>query len=144
MRIRYRDKDGQVGWHRLRVTGARDDAGTWLIVAEEPGTRGPLELALADVLGWQSALEVAAAADRLSSDRSSADAPVPGVYRHYKGSFYWLLEVATHSETRELMAVYRCLYGDFSTWVRPWAMFNETVLVDGIEVPRFAYVAPLS
>lgn len=62
----------------------------------------------------------------------------PGRYRHYKGNFYEVLGTARHSETREWLVVYRCLYGDFSLWVRPLAMFVETVAVDGRPVPRFA------
>lgn len=62
----------------------------------------------------------------------------PGTYRHYKGNNYEVLGVARHSETEEEMVVYRCLYGDHSLWVRPLAMFMETVQVDGCAVPRFA------
>lgn len=62
----------------------------------------------------------------------------PGRYRHYKGKEYEVLGVARHSETEEEMVVYRCLYGDFSLWVRPLAMFCELVRVDGVSVPRFA------
>lgn len=62
----------------------------------------------------------------------------PGRYRHYKGNFYQVLGVARHSETEEELVVYRCLYGDHSLWVRPLAMFTESVIVDGREVPRFA------
>jgi hypothetical protein len=62
----------------------------------------------------------------------------PGRYRHDKGRDYPVLGVARHSETGELLVVYRCLYGDFSLWVRPLAMFVGTVTVDGREVPRFA------
>jgi hypothetical protein len=62
----------------------------------------------------------------------------PGRYRHYKGNHYEVIGVARHSETEEELVVYRCLYGDFSLWVRPLAMFVETVLVDGRPVPRFA------
>jgi hypothetical protein len=63
----------------------------------------------------------------------------PGRYRHYKGNYYLVLGVARHSETEELLVVYRCLYGDHSLWVRPLAMFMENVTVDGREVPRFAW-----
>jgi hypothetical protein len=63
----------------------------------------------------------------------------PGRYRHYKGNYYEVLAVARHSETEELLVVYRCLYGDFSYWVRPLAKFIEHVTVDGAEVPRFEY-----
>jgi len=62
-----------------------------------------------------------------------------GRYRHYKGDHYEVIGVARHSETEEQMVVYRCLYGDFSLWVRPLAMFVETVTVDGQPVPRFVW-----
>ncbi|MCD9088632.1 DUF1653 domain-containing protein [Stenotrophomonas sp. SY1] len=65
----------------------------------------------------------------------------PGRYRHYKGKDYEVLGVARHSETEELVVVYRTLYGDHGLWVRPYAMFCETVIVDGRQVPRFAPVA---
>ncbi len=61
-----------------------------------------------------------------------------GKYRHYKGNDYEVIGVATHSETREPMVVYRPLYGEMGLWVRPLAMFMETVTVDGKTVPRFA------
>jgi hypothetical protein len=63
----------------------------------------------------------------------------PGRYRHYKGNFYEVLGVARHSETEELLVVYRCQYGDHSLWVRPLAMFMESVTVDDRKVPRFAW-----
>ncbi|MGI9316052.1 MAG: DUF1653 domain-containing protein [bacterium] len=66
-----------------------------------------------------------------------------GRYRHYKGNYYDVIGVARHSETHELLVVYRPQYGDRELWVRPLAMFTESVEVDDIEVPRFAY-APLS
>lgn len=61
-----------------------------------------------------------------------------GNYRHYKGNDYEVVGVATHSETREAMVVYRPLYGEGALWVRPLAMFTENVTVDGKEMPRFA------
>ncbi len=67
--------------------------------------------------------------------------PRPGRYRHYKGKDYQVIGLARHSETEEILVVYKLLYGDFSLWVRPAAMFVETVsLADGAVVPRFAYV----
>ncbi|HEV7280225.1 MAG TPA: DUF1653 domain-containing protein [Pirellulaceae bacterium] len=64
----------------------------------------------------------------------------PGRYRHYKGKDYVVLGVARHSETKEELVVYRTDYGDRSLWVRPKAMFLETVEVDGRSVPRFLFV----
>jgi hypothetical protein len=63
-----------------------------------------------------------------------------GRYRHYKGNDYEVIAVATHSETEEKLVVYRLLYGDFSYWVRPMSMFLDTVIVDGVEQPRFCFV----
>ena len=65
----------------------------------------------------------------------------PGKYRHYKGNDYEVIGMATHSETHEAMVVYRPLYGEGKLWVRPAAMFNETVLVGDKRVPRFALIA---
>lgn len=66
---------------------------------------------------------------------------LPGKYRHYKGGTYQVIGTARHSETDELLVVYRCLADNDSLWVRPLAMFMETVLVAGCEVPRFARCA---
>ena len=64
-----------------------------------------------------------------------------GVYRHYKGMRYKVLSEATHSETGEQVVVYQCLYGDYSFWVRPTAMFTESVEIAGKSVPRFELVS---
>jgi len=64
----------------------------------------------------------------------------PGIYRHFKGNEYELLMTARHSETEELMVVYRALYGDRSVWVRPAHMWTEPVERDGYSGPRFAFV----
>jgi hypothetical protein len=50
--------------------------------------------------------------------------------------------LARHSETQEVLVVYQLLYDDHSFWLRPQAMFIESVtLDDGRRVPRFAYVS---
>lgn len=67
-----------------------------------------------------------------------SDAIHPGRYRHFKGNEYEVIGVARHSETQELLVVYRPLYGDGGLWVRPLAMFTETVTHEGKQVPRFA------
>ena len=64
----------------------------------------------------------------------------PGKYRHFKGNFYEVIGVAHHSETMEEMVVYRALYGEQGLWVRPSAMWEETVDRDGYHGPRFQYV----
>jgi hypothetical protein len=66
----------------------------------------------------------------------------PGRYRHYKGGLYEVMGVARHSETLEALVVYRPLYNDSGWWVRPHAMFTETVTHDGAAVPRFAPLDP--
>ena len=50
---------------------------------------------------------------------------VKGIYRHYKGNFYIVEDIAVHSETLEKMVVYRALYEDNKLWVRPYNMFLE-------------------
>ncbi|WP_416192590.1 DUF1653 domain-containing protein [Neisseria sp. CCUG12390] len=63
-----------------------------------------------------------------------------GIYRHYKGSLYEVTGLARHSETEEEFVVYRALYGEFGLWVRPAAMFAETVELNGEAVARFTLV----
>ena len=71
-----------------------------------------------------------------------------GKYRHYKGDEYELIAVALHTETHEKMVVYRALYspedlieeyGEYPIFVRPYAMFTESVLLEGVSVPRFEF-----
>ncbi|MDP1538028.1 MAG: DUF1653 domain-containing protein [Burkholderiales bacterium] len=61
-----------------------------------------------------------------------------GRYRHYKGNEYEVIGIAKHSETLEPMVVYRPLYGEGGMWVRPAAMFAESVIINGETQPRFA------
>ncbi len=60
-----------------------------------------------------------------------------GRYRHYKGGLYDVLGIVRHSETLEPMVLYRALYGAHGLWVRPAAMFEETVVIEGVAQPRF-------
>jgi hypothetical protein len=64
----------------------------------------------------------------------------PGRYRHYKGNEYTVLGMARHSETLDELVVYRQEYGDHGLWVRPAAMFLETVEIEGKKVPRFRLI----
>ena len=67
-----------------------------------------------------------------------------GIYRHFKGGEYQVYGVATHSEDHCEMVVYRPLYGEAKLWVRPLAMFTETVHLEGRDLPRFRYTGPAS
>lgn len=64
----------------------------------------------------------------------------PGKYRHFKGNEYELLYMARHSETLEDYVVYRALYGEQGIWVRPAAMWTETVTHEGTSCARFTYI----
>lgn len=64
-----------------------------------------------------------------------------GRYRHYKGMDYQVLGLVRHSETLEPLVLYQALYGERGLWVRPLAMFQETVVVDGQTRPRFLRIA---
>lgn len=64
----------------------------------------------------------------------------PGRYRHYKGQEYSVLGEAQHSETQEVLVVYRQEYGAHGLWVRPKRMFLEMVNVDGQMLPRFQFL----
>jgi hypothetical protein len=66
----------------------------------------------------------------------------PGIYRHYKGNLYEVVDTVRHSETLEPMTLYRALYGERGLWVRPAAMFAEDVEIDGVRMARFAKVTP--
>ncbi|MBM3388497.1 MAG: DUF1653 domain-containing protein [Betaproteobacteria bacterium] len=63
-----------------------------------------------------------------------------GRWRRYKGLDYEVLGVVRHSETLEPLVLYRLLYNDSGTWVRPYAMFRETVELEGTRQPRFAKI----
>ncbi len=56
---------------------------------------------------------------------------VKGIYKHYKGDYYIVEEIATHSETLEKMVVYRGLYEDSPLWVRPYDLFVDEVNRNG-------------
>ena len=64
----------------------------------------------------------------------------PQFYRHFKGNEYRVIGMAKHSETLEDMVVYQALYGEQGLWVRPAAMWNETVDREDYHGPRFIYI----
>lgn len=63
-----------------------------------------------------------------------------GIYQHFKGNRYEVLDIARHSETGEEYVVYRALYGDHGLWVRPLPMFDETIEREGKTLKRFRWV----
>lgn len=65
---------------------------------------------------------------------------INGLYEHYKGFRYKVLAIARHSETLEEFVVYQALYGEKGVWVRPLAMFLESVTMDGKYHPRFKLI----
>ena len=65
----------------------------------------------------------------------------PGLYQHYKGGMYQVVDTVRHSETLEPMTLYRALYGAQGLWVRPAAMFGESVNIDGLQQPRFKRIS---
>jgi hypothetical protein len=66
----------------------------------------------------------------------------PGIYEHYKGEKYKVLDVVVHSETLEKLVLYECMYENpvSQIWVRPLTMFKEDVEINGEVKPRFKFI----
>lgn len=52
---------------------------------------------------------------------------INGIYKHFKGNYYLVVDIAKYSETGEDCVVYRALYGNNDLWVRPMDMFLSEV-----------------
>ena len=78
--------------------------------------------------------------DPTDTDLSALPATPPGLYRHYKGGWYEVIDTVRCSETLQPQVLYRALYGGFGLWVRSAAMFNESGAFAGAQQRRFAPV----
>lgn len=65
--------------------------------------------------------------EQTQAEKNMERLKINGIYRHFKGDHYLLIDVAKHSETGEDYVIYRKLYEDCSLWIRPLAMFFEEV-----------------
>ena len=59
---------------------------------------------------------------------------IKGIYKHFKGNYYLVEDIAFDSESKEKVVVYRRLYDDNSLWVRPLDMFLSEV--DHVKYPK--------
>ena len=58
-----------------------------------------------------------------------------GIYKHFKGDYYIVEDIAIHSETKEKYVVYRGLYGDNELYIRPYDMF-----ISKVDKEKYPYV----
>ncbi len=52
---------------------------------------------------------------------------IKGIYKHFKGDYYIVEDIAIHSETKEKLVIYRGLYGEGVLYARPYDMFISKV-----------------
>mgnify|MGYP000153264775 CR=1 FL=1 len=71
---------------------------------------------------------------------TSHQLPAPGRYQHFKGNEYEVIDTVTHSETQEVLVLYRPLYGERKLWVRPVNHFCEILERGGVKVQRFRFI----
>lgn len=54
-------------------------------------------------------------------------------YKHFKGRTYIVNDIAVHTESDEIMVIYKCFTDPLVTWCRPLSMFTSDV--DRIKYP---------
>lgn len=73
---------------------------------------------------------------------------IHGIYKHFKGDYYLVEEVAKDCETLEDVVIYRKLYEDGSCWVRPLKDFmgkvNHEKYPNVEQVYKFELIEPYS
>lgn len=63
---------------------------------------------------------------------------IDGIYKHYKGGKYQVISLATHSETKEVLVIYKSLnFG--SVHARPLKMWFDEIIKD-TGIRRFQFV----
>lgn len=65
---------------------------------------------------------------------------INGLYKHYKGNVYKVLNVAQHTETFETLVIYQDVDNNDKIWARPISMWNDDVLVNDKFVKRFSLI----
>lgn len=55
------------------------------------------------------------------------DIKVKGIYRHYKGDYYIVEDIALDSDNLQKLVIYRGLYENSPLWARPYDEFISTI-----------------
>ena len=63
-----------------------------------------------------------------------------GKYRHFKGNEYEVIDIAEHTESGEILVIYKGIYESGKVWARPITMWDEEVVYEGKRVKRFTYM----
>jgi len=65
----------------------------------------------------------------------------PGdLFRHYKGAYYKVTDVPTHTESEEQLVVYHDVNKPEKSWARPLDMFNDCMIIDNTYKLRFVLI----
>jgi predicted DNA-binding transcriptional regulator YafY len=117
-------------WFGSTVWHAREQ---WLIEAIDRDRKELRNFSLQNIHGWH-----------VDAHETPSGPIRTGIYRHFKGGFYYVISTLRHSETNEEMVSYRALHGNFDLWVRPREMFESVVTApDGEKLKRFQFVSAL-